>query len=354
MSHTHPTASSSSSSSNFQLMINNALDTYKKRTKNDLLAHPLAIRLQTCNTPSTIIAVLQEQVQGLDQSRSSDERWSKWLDPTVNVLQAFSSILQAGASLAFPPANVIFAGVGVLLSTVKNIRAGKDTLVDIFERIEKFFRRVEVYTEAQPTSGMMDIIIQIIVEVLSILGIATKEIKQSRLSKYSLYKYIRVDWTIDLSEKFGKKLIGSTDMEDALKRLDKLTQEEAWMGIAQNLKATHTVGERVTEVIRDGREVKIAVDQVKRNQLRDSVHKWLSPPDPSTNHNIACGTHHKKMASWFFEGSIFQEWKSTGSLLWVHGKRSPHPLSNLTPTDTVLYCSWFWQKRPLFHGHPRY
>ena len=58
-------------------------------------------------------------------------------------------------------------------------------------------------------------------------------------------------------EKYAKKLIGRTEMEDALKRLDKLTQEEAWMGIAQNLKATHAVGERVravddkvTEVIR--------------------------------------------------------------------------------------------------------
>ena len=37
-------------------------------------------------------------------------------------------------------------------------------------------------------------------------------------------------------------------MEDALKRLDKLTREEAWMGIAQNLKATHTVGESVKGV----------------------------------------------------------------------------------------------------------
>ena len=99
MSHTHPNTSSTSSSSNFQLMINNALDTYKKRTKNDLLAHPLATRLQTCNAPGAIVALLQEQVQGLDRSRSSDERWSKWLDPTVNVLQAFSSILEAGASL---------------------------------------------------------------------------------------------------------------------------------------------------------------------------------------------------------------------------------------------------------------
>ncbi len=37
-------------------------------------------------------------------------------------------------------------------------------------------------------------------------------------------------------------------MEDGLKRLDKLTHEEAWMGIAQNLKATHTVGENVRRV----------------------------------------------------------------------------------------------------------
>jgi hypothetical protein len=34
-------------------------------------------------------------------------------------------------------------------------------------------------------------------------------------------------------------------MEDALKRLDKLTQEEARMASAQNLKITHTVDERV-------------------------------------------------------------------------------------------------------------
>lgn len=41
------------------------------------------------------------------------------------------------------------------------------------------------------------------------------------------------------------KLLGKTDLEDSLKRLDKLTHEEARMAIAQNLKATHTVDERV-------------------------------------------------------------------------------------------------------------
>ncbi len=45
-----------------------------------------------------------------------------------------------------------------------------------------------------------------------------------------------------------KKLMGRTDMEDGLKRLDKLTQEEARMATAQVLKVTHTVDERVRGV----------------------------------------------------------------------------------------------------------
>ena len=99
MSHTHPTASSSNQSSNFQVIIVNALDAYKKRTKKDLLAHPLVNELQSCNSPSAILAVLQQQLQGLDQSRTSDERWTRWLDPTVNVLYSLSGTLGEGVGL---------------------------------------------------------------------------------------------------------------------------------------------------------------------------------------------------------------------------------------------------------------
>jgi hypothetical protein len=57
------------------------------------------------------------------------------------------------------------------------------------------------------------------------------------------------------------------------------------------------------------------------NQLRDSLLRWLSPSDPSINHNVAFKAHHNGTAHWFFQGNIFNEWKSTGSLLWIHGKR---------------------------------
>ena len=72
---------------------------YEKRTKKDLLAHPLAGELEKCNSPSKILAVLHQQVQGLDQSRSNDDRWTKWLDPTVNVLYMLSETLGEGISL---------------------------------------------------------------------------------------------------------------------------------------------------------------------------------------------------------------------------------------------------------------
>ena len=68
----------------------------------------------------------------------------------------------------------------------KDVRASRDTLVDMFERIEMYFRRLEIYAKMQPSAEMMNIIIEIMVGVISILGIATKEIKQSRLSKYLL------------------------------------------------------------------------------------------------------------------------------------------------------------------------
>jgi hypothetical protein len=94
--------------------------------------------------------------------------------------------------------------------------------MDIFERIEMFFRRLEIYTEVPPTSEMMDILVRIMAEVLSILGIAMKEIKQGRMSKYSLIQ-VRHLLIERCSEKFAKRLIGRTEMEDGLKRLDKLT-----------------------------------------------------------------------------------------------------------------------------------
>ncbi|KAH9016032.1 hypothetical protein EDB85DRAFT_1828171, partial [Lactarius pseudohatsudake] len=214
----------------------------------------------------------------------------------------------------------------------KDVAASQDALIDIFERIESFFRRLEEYSEVPTTDAMKDIIVKIMVEVLGIFGVVTKEMKQGRTKRYL------------------KKLIGRRDVEDALVRLDRLTQQEVQMAIVQVLKISHHVKDGVEDV---GDKVDLAIkgtfntrqtistrkgvrgslaplllltetENVAGSRIRKDHRAWLSPPDPSTNQNIACTTQHEGTATWFFRGSIFTEWKSkaTTSLLWVHGKRA--------------------------------
>ena len=61
--------------------------------------------------------------------------------------------------------------------------------------------------------------------------------------------------TEPFSEKYLKKLIkkltGNNEIEDALKRLDRLTQEEVRMVSAQLLKVTNTIDNRVEEIADD-------------------------------------------------------------------------------------------------------
>ncbi|KAN0127965.1 hypothetical protein V8E53_014219 [Lactarius tabidus] len=297
-----PSASASTSSPNFQSIFYAALKTYEKKTKKDLLAHPLAAQLQACKSPGDILAVLQDKVNELDQSRSADERLSQWLNPTINVLYSFSAMIGAGVGLVFSPGSVIFSGIGVLLLAAKDVEASQDVLIDLFERIENFFKRLESYTSVPPTDAMTDIIVKIMVEVLNIFAIATKEMRRGRATK------------------FLKKLIGKKEMEDALKRLDKLTQDEARMAAAEILKLTHIVmndGKETKQVVQ---QLANSIDEAKWDRVRESLRKWVPSPDPSTNHAIACGIQHDGSAQWFFRGGMFLEWKSTGSLLWIYGK----------------------------------
>ena len=133
MSQVHPIASSSPSS-NFQSVFNAALEAYEKKTKYKLLSHPLAAQLQSCDSPIAILSVLQDLIQKSDHRRSSDERLTNWLNPTVNVLyRSLTPLVRVLVSLVtiwlsfrinepiviskvLSPANVVFSGIGILLS----------------------------------------------------------------------------------------------------------------------------------------------------------------------------------------------------------------------------------------------
>ena len=118
---------------NFVSAFDAAMETYKRRTKRDLASHPLLPNLEPCDSPEAVLTVLRQRIPGFGQSHDSDDGLAKWVTPTVNVLYAFSDTIGQDIGLvsiktifakhssniyfqAFPPANVIFAGIGVLLS----------------------------------------------------------------------------------------------------------------------------------------------------------------------------------------------------------------------------------------------
>ena len=88
-----------------------------------------------------------------------------------------------------------------------------------------------------PTPMMTDIIIKIMVELLSVFAIATEQIQQGRFGEYA------ITYTLSLAqystEKFAKKLLKESEIEAVLRRLDRLTQDEARMTVVPLLGVVH-------------------------------------------------------------------------------------------------------------------
>ncbi|KAN0141504.1 Ankyrin repeat-containing domain protein [Lactarius tabidus] len=85
-------------------------------------------------------------------------------------------------------------------------------------------------------------------------------------------------------------------------------------------KANVAITRSIGEISENTDEIANNMDEIKWNQIEQDIRKWFSPPDPSTNHNTACEVYNNVPPTWFFGASIFENWMSNGSLLWVHGK----------------------------------
>ena len=129
----------------------------------------------------------------------------------------------------------------------QGVAASRDRLAELFEPIGCCFARLKSYADVSPTMAMTDIIMQILVEVLKIFGFALKELRRGRASEFSDRPCVIRVPTKWYTEKFLRKLVGMAELEDALKKLDRLTQEKARMAHAEVL--------RITQGIRDQAKV---------------------------------------------------------------------------------------------------
>ena len=127
------------------------------------------------------------------------------------------------------------------------VTSSYDALLELFDCLASFLKRLEIYTTIPPTPILTEAIVKIMVELLSVLALASKQIKQGRFSKCALKYTMFVAQCA--AEKFTKKLLGESEIETVLQRLDRLTQDEARITVAQTWGVVHGLVESVKAVM---------------------------------------------------------------------------------------------------------
>jgi hypothetical protein len=148
----------------------------------------------------------------------------------------------------------------LLFQAALGVSASYDALVDLFECIGNFLNRLRIYSGIPFSHSMTGIITKIMVEVLSVLSLATKQIKQGRLSMY--FPNLRPCSICRLfaSEKFAKKLLGESEVEDVLQRLDRLTLDEARMTGTETLQIVHGLVSNM-KLVMDGTQLLLSLSR---------------------------------------------------------------------------------------------
>ena len=61
--------------------------------------------------------------------------------------------------------------------------ASHDVILDLFQRMDDFFKRFKVYSRSFLNTDLAEVLVKVVVKVLNIISVATKEVEKSRTSQ---------------------------------------------------------------------------------------------------------------------------------------------------------------------------
>ena len=119
----------------------------------------------------------------------------------------------------------------------------------MLESIEKFVGRLKIYNQISPTPELDTIVVEIIVQLISTLALATEKLRQRRLRE-SAFSLLTCYLTLCEAVKRVFNFFTVKDIKKARQRLEKCMQEESRYinaltpGHVDNLKKEFTKGEQ--------------------------------------------------------------------------------------------------------------
>ena len=208
-------------SSHLKVDFEAALQDYERQTGIALAKHPLAEHLQECRSIKSITAALHEQLQAFNEFRGN-EKVMNILKNVVSVLYKLSACAKLGEvirmvhlkalirssirltlihrsfrlqrqytlhSLSYSPYLFFFRSTVAhlcniqLYQVIKDVKSSYDALVELLESIEHLLYRLNICTKITFTVVMTEILFKILVELLFTLALATKKVRQGKLSE---------------------------------------------------------------------------------------------------------------------------------------------------------------------------
>ncbi|KAF8259339.1 hypothetical protein EI94DRAFT_1030402 [Lactarius quietus] len=318
--------------------IRDASKDYADKTGIDLFSNPFADRLDECDSIEAVVGLLEGQVKEFEEYREGNGgsmMLINWLRPVVEVVHTLSGVIGEVVSLVpLSPAKEIFVGVKILLEAARGVTSSHGALTDLFECIGRFLSYLHINTGITLTPLMKDIIVRIMVEVLSALALATKQTMDGQFNK------------------FANTLLGESEVEAVLFRLELLTREQVRMTGAQILDVVHWLmnnvkasmeGEKVSiDDIRQAlvvmQEIAKGINTIKRDLFQREAQTWFSSPNPSDNHDIARKAYRSGTAVWFAQGRTFERWMKKGSLMWIYAGSGKSILCSTIIQEAKALC----------------
>lgn len=211
-----PFRTATSSSPRVKQILDAALNEYEKRTKTDLLESLFAEELQSCDSVEAVLEIIQHQTEAFDKFSDGNKRSMTWIGPLVDIVYKIFSVLDDAIGMVCTIRDELGFVITLLcrrsllrkqlllgllsssmfvhqysflwtlliliiLQSAKDAQENHDSLVDLFECIQSLLKHLP--NQISPTEDIVEMLVKLVVEVLSILSLATKEIRRGQASK---------------------------------------------------------------------------------------------------------------------------------------------------------------------------
>ncbi|KAF7373268.1 hypothetical protein MSAN_00535700 [Mycena sanguinolenta] len=235
-----------------------AFDVYKDRTGIDLRHenNDFALRLRGCDSAASVLDILQKIASGFLEYREGSQKWRKFrrnLKPVITVIARFiDAAAEGAASVSVPGGKAIFVAFGVLLKATQGVSKKFDALIDLLERLGFYFKQLSIRSDVPLRKESKSIVVEILVEMLKALALATQMMKRSRIKH------------------FVQELFEEDDMKAVVDRLDKLMIIESSMMAVETFRMVYQTGSVLEDVI-------LATSSIQRQNLDILEHLSMMP-----------------------------------------------------------------------------